>query len=214
MKLIELIEAKSNSASNLKIPAYDELSKYKGDDNVFIHFSDISMVSLYPDAKYRTPVGIYGYPLNTTWSYYKVDQIKSFKNYPQGHRKFIHIFRVNKLNKLLNANNYTKAKEDITKLIEIYPSIDVRSEWGWLSNKHYNQFQLFWEITKFIAKQLDKKNYEQKWSSVIKKLGYNGVIETKPSGLIFGNEPIQMFVFSRADIELIDFIKNADYKGK
>jgi len=187
MNLIELVES---STTNLKSSAYDELLKYKGDDNAFIHFSDISMVSLYPDAKYRTPVGLYGYPLTATWSYYKVDQSKSFKTYPQGHRKFIHIFKVNKLNKLINANNYHKSKEDIEKLIKIYPDIDIRGEWGWLSQKHYNQFQLFWEITKFIAKQLDKKNYEQKWSSVIKKLGYNGVIETKPSGLIFGSEPI------------------------
>lgn len=62
-----LIEKRRNPEQNPKISAYEALSKYKDDENIYISFTNVDKVGINPKSKFNTPLAIYTYPLKEMW---------------------------------------------------------------------------------------------------------------------------------------------------
>jgi hypothetical protein len=109
---------------------------------------------------------------------------------------------------LTHVDSYNNFKTDLSKLDKLYPTLDVINEATWLSRHNYSDFQMLWEITKYIAKKLKKDTYEKEWAEVFKALDYKGFVDRSGKGLIHGNEPYQAFIFNITDATTVKVVDN------
>lgn len=65
--LKNLMEKRRNPLKNPTSSAYDKLSKYQQDKNIYISFTNIDKIGINPHNKFNTPTGIYTYPLNAVF---------------------------------------------------------------------------------------------------------------------------------------------------
>jgi hypothetical protein len=79
------------------------LDKYRGRTDVFGSFTKIPKLGINPSTRYRTPVGVYAYPVD-----YILDKVKGdIFNVPfpsEGRVPYVHIFSVSGLDRTLNFN--------------------------------------------------------------------------------------------------------------
>lgn len=68
----DVLEARRNPDQNPKIGPYTRLKEYADDPSIFISFTAIDKIGINPTSEYRTPLGIYTYPLKVAWEYYRV----------------------------------------------------------------------------------------------------------------------------------------------
>lgn len=101
MKLIKenglyVVEARAHADMNPKISAYEALRKYKDDPDIYISFTELEKVGIFPMSGFNTPNGLYTYPLKEIWKIYHVDQVKSVgKAVPfAGNRLHIQVLRL------------------------------------------------------------------------------------------------------------------------
>jgi hypothetical protein len=211
-----IIEKRKNPENNPKISAYDYLLEYKDDDSIYISFTTIPKLGINPKSKWRTPLGIYAYPLKASWYYYKLFSDIRLQKLPfASNEPYIHIFSHKGNGKLLtDLESYTTDElyKDISKLIDLYPdkipnikriALAVLSQSG-----GSKPFYLLWRITNELT------NDPLKWNSVFRKLGYDGFSDTTGTRIIHNNEPVQSVFFSINAIDVIDTIKNINYKKK
>ncbi len=72
MKIINIIEARSNPTLNTKISTIDQLKQYKDDPTIYVSFTNVDKIGVNPNSKFHTPIGIYTYPLQLAWQNYNV----------------------------------------------------------------------------------------------------------------------------------------------
>ena len=118
-----IIEARKNPSQNPKISAYEALLKYKDDPNIYISFTELPKIGIYPLSEYNTPIGIYTYPLKKIWP--DIEKVKDTRKIPYGKdRDYIFVLR-SKNKKIFIEDmykDYTDAmlKRDLVKLRKIY----------------------------------------------------------------------------------------------
>ena len=135
MKLIKkdglyvISEARKNPDMNPKISAYDALRKYKDDSDIYITFTEINKVGIFPMSGFNTPNGIYTYPLQQIWKEYRIDQKRSISQAVPfaGDRPHIQVLRlknkkgfVDDMYKDYTSSDYDK---DIEKIRELFSTI-------------------------------------------------------------------------------------------
>jgi hypothetical protein len=190
---------------------YEKLREYVG-KNVFIHFSNVDKLGIYPGSKFNTPVGIYGYPLTADIIY----ELERAEIPFAQERLYIHVFAPQNPAKILDTANYTDGnlQVDIEKLKKMYPNISYTSmdDWGKEAKVRTPAGEI-WNITRSLS-FLKKKQYGSgktsdplSWTTILLNLGYEGVVD-RGIGLIHPNEPKQGVFFGADKIKHITTISN------
>ena len=159
-----------------------------------------------------------------------------------GDMPYLNIFTIKPDAKILNISEYSKTNlfEDIEKLEEME---NLESLDRIIKNQDMNPFLRLWNITKELSKRIIKKRspeyvpfqgpdseniseYQAKyksmipqrsvivWNSLLRKLGYDMVIDDKGFGYIHENETLQGVVLNTKVIDKVNRYENKFYKSE
>jgi hypothetical protein len=207
MKIIDLLEYRRNNTP--KYAAIDIIRKYKDLDNVYISFTTIDKLGINPQTPYNTPIGIYSYPLKTSWEYYGMDRYGVTALPFAADGTYIWIFEAN----VPDIGKMKKTEFDIAmkkiKALGMKPSdindaiLAANSIWGW--DACYGA--KLWNVTSMFANGNNKK-----WTKTFLDLGYNGFVDGKVTDIIHENEPVQAVFFTIKAIKILEKIHNISPK--
>lgn len=195
----------------------ETLNKYLGKKNYFITFVSVeNKVGVNPQSKYKTPLGIYCYPLEYSADNYS-KRFNGLLDFPfPTILKNAQIFKINVPDEnILSTVNYPehKFKQDIEKLKKQFSQIDIDFK---VSNvlKQYSPNRAFFVLytaIRDIVDNSDKANKALYFSLILRDIfGYHAVIDDG-SGIIHEAESCQAFIITRSIIEQVDSI--VDYDG-
>lgn len=213
MKICDLFEARRNPdhPAQKKASVVDQLMKYNGDDSIFISFTSLKKIGINPSSAWSTPNGIYCYPLYS----YIVDIKKNglAATIPFAFEQpYINVLKQTK--PLLDVMKYSSQdyKNDVIKLVKLFNlnkksekylnSIPIDSVYSY-SYKHLNLALIY--IIRILGK--DENFYGQAKSIILRKLGYNGLID-RGAGIIHRAEPTQAVFFTTDSFKLLERIDN------
>jgi hypothetical protein len=122
MRYYEIHEARRNPEQNRKISAYEAISKYKDDDDVYISFvADVGTMSksaegfkigINPKSNFNTPNGIYSYPVRAAWRSYADHRERTLDVPFAGEQPFIQIFRPKNPSRVMELKQYSSLHYD------------------------------------------------------------------------------------------------------
>jgi uncharacterized protein YjbI with pentapeptide repeats len=213
-------ELGSNLPSNIS-NWKNRLKQYINKPNVFVSFSDYPKFGIFYQNKWKTPTGLYAYPLD-------LDKISEFAT----DRPYMIVFKVKPESNILripfyNAEDYER---DIQKLIDYEPSLvkdrldyERKTKFSYTtgSKEYYGHI---WNVTRLLSIKNDKttpinvlaKNGESPnpgvllWAKILKNiLGYDGVIDDC-TGTIHENEQCQAVFFNMNALELLEIIEKKE----
>jgi hypothetical protein len=207
-----ILEKRKNPENNPKISSHAQLEKYKDDDNIFVSFTQIPKLGINPKSIYKTPIGIYAYPLKASWDYYGLDE--SLSQLPfASEQPYIQVFSYNGTGKFLTdlkKYNEKDLSNDTNILLELFRDKSSREFIERSKKKIYDYpFEIFWNLTKELA-----SFNAVKWNKLFRKVGYAGFSDSTASRIIHPSEPIQSVFFSKSAINYITEIDNKSYEIK
>ena len=219
MRYYEIVEARRNPEQNPKVSTLEELEKYAGRDDVFVSFtSDVGKMShganirsskigknisgsklgINPKSGYKTPIGIYTYP---------VDHVLSKKGKVEFAAEAPFLYVVQATKPLLDLNNYSETDfaRDSEKLIDM--GFKDTQEDGIHGSNFDTPASKLWNWTRLAAHENTTK-----WPKILRALGYSGAVD-RGSKVIHPNEPTQAVFFSINAIKVLEVIPNR-FEGK
>lgn len=215
MRIIDIVsEARRNpdhsSQKATRINTLDKLKEYTdGNKEYFVTFSDLPRTGINPQSEFKTPIGIYCYPLSEFRDLVH-EATETVDIFPYAaDRPFMYILE--EKNKPLqeieeyNEDDWGKDKEKLSKLIDKPTEYieamleDEIEEW-----KDGSPITKLWRFTRFLSKG-DKQHI--KWNKILRELGYSGFIDRDKS-IIHDNEPIQAFFLSSKHFDVVEKIDN------
>lgn len=99
-----ITEKRRNPEKNIRVEAMEVLLKYKNDPDVMIQFTNLNKMGVNPGQDWRTPFGIYAYPLKHSFQHYGT----GIGNFPFAEdRKYILVMKVAS-DKVIKASEYTE----------------------------------------------------------------------------------------------------------
>ena len=230
MKINDLLEARRNpnhpAQKETRKSKIDLINKYRGKDGYFVSFQQLPKLGYNPSMIHGgTPAGIYAYPLLHFDDVVDTDTISDV--FPYGSdRPYTYIFKAR--GNVLYLDSYSKSqlKVDIQKLLDLklLPDESVNLAIDRIKNiGHQNISKIgiyyggdkfntgvpcvtFWVATYLAAQngfQKDSKVFPFKWANVIKKLGYDVIVDDY-GGVIYGEEPFQAVFLTPSSIEMVD----------
>lgn len=116
-------EARRNPEMNPRIGAIEQLAPFSHQENMFISFTKNlgtdkipnSKLGMYPSSDFKTPWGIYAYPLSIVWDYYSLGAPGSLSNLPYAaDRPYIQLFKVKDQywDNVINLSHHRYSEED------------------------------------------------------------------------------------------------------
>jgi hypothetical protein len=185
-------------------------------DDYAVTMTHIPKVGVNPQSHYDTPLGIYFYPAKY---YYQIIAIDQSRLPFQHDAKYINILKINS-SKRLNINTISgiDVAKNIGKLRDFYPEHDSFIETDWKTadldaNLPDIEGGKFWYVLYRLSKRIARtKSSKGKssviWNSILRKLGYDVVIDTG-AGIIHENEETQGF-FVKADSSVVTMVKRIE----
>lgn len=218
MKIIDILpiyEKRSNPDKNPKISAVTALEKYKNDENIYISFTKLNKIGIYPLSEDGdTPLGIYAFPLKKCWKEYYVESNGNFSEFPnivQG-KQYIQVIEVKNSNKkdlkFFDVEDYTDEDfdSDFVLLQNIFRFHDI----GMILEKSKytgcSAFEKLYRLTDELS-----KNYKD-WNYTFRRLGYAGFVDNG-NGWIHEMEPYQAVFFGKDAFNHIDSIENKLFRS-
>ncbi len=234
MNFIEyLIEKRKNPLLNPKINKQQLIEKYKNDEDVYISYRSIDKIGINPNSKWKTPNGIYTYPLKQAYELY----FSKGKDVPfASEQPYLYFIKVKPEYKdnLLYVDSYSKNdyNKDLTKLkdkfnlskeeIKRYQGIHPGNDYETMDYDD-DGFPIYLEkemsnlspinklmnITRWLSqpgdKHIEKVGNPNKWTLIfLKVLNYYGIVDKKGMGIIHKNEPMQAVFFTTKAFTVID----------
>lgn len=213
-----LFEARKNPEKNPKTGVMEILSKYKNDDKVFIHFSDIPKLGINPMSDFNTPLGIYSYPLKKAWTKYSLYNTNELvHNLPYAsNRKHVVVFRSTGNVIDLGEYNSRDYDRDMDKIRKLYGGKNSRNRKKFQANDAIESIidtgtaharidgpgGSFWNVTRLLA-----KGSIVRWNKIMRDLGYDGFIDFG-QGIIHPSEPMQAVFMSMKSLKVLEIINN------
>jgi Na+-transporting NADH:ubiquinone oxidoreductase subunit NqrF len=174
------------SLASDEVDILEDLEKYINKD-YYIHLSNYDNVfGLYIKSHYKTPIGIYTYPLD----HQIYNELKTFNLPYAAESKYVYLLK-NK-GKVLKLGNYTESnmKEDINKLIS--KGLKKERIFDILENKDEARINTTGGIFFYLTYKLANNNIYI-WNKIFDTLDYSCVEDNKGEGIIHENEPTQAF---------------------
>jgi uncharacterized protein YjbI with pentapeptide repeats len=190
----------------------EKLNEYEERGNLFLHFSTVPRLAIYPNNEYETPTGFYTYPL-------KYEKIKDPNDptatvFAMG-RPYGVILSLKPGANILRISRYGESdlQRDIAKLREKFSISDEEIE-GWKSDaKVKSPAGMIWNITRKLSERIGG-NSVHRWTSILwKTLGYDGVDDDLGKKVIHESEPYQAVFFNTKAVELEEIIQFHDGSG-
>ncbi|MDX8383313.1 MAG: hypothetical protein R8M45_04470 [Ghiorsea sp.] len=220
MKLLSfkqfISEARSHSASNPKISAYDALEGYKDDPDIYISFTDVDKIGINPNSTYNTPIGIYTYPLKEIWKGFNHKSRRVDVPFAQ-YSEHIWIIKprggkfVKDLYKDYNSKSYDTDMDKIRKIYSSVKNIEAIIDEGTKTAKVRNPVSSFWNVTKMLGSEINSSKPYVGWNTVMRKLGYSGFADKSGKSIIHESEPIQAVFLSVKSFTVVKEILNKWY---
>jgi hypothetical protein len=206
-----LDEKRSHPDKNPKISLYDKLKPYSKNPNIFISLTEIDKIGINPQTQWKTPMGIYVYPLKEIWKQLKPDD--KFLNLPFAEKApYIWIVK-NKCKNAITDISKTYSESQLKKDIKIlekkskWSAQDIENALGYISPKISNPGVLLWEmLNNLTLGEGSKKALE--WNKAFRLLGYCAVFDKSGSSTIHPNEPMQGVFFQKNAFTVIDKLYN------
>ena len=167
-------------------------------ENLAVTFTRIDKVGLNPKNKWKTPLGIYLYPIDYV--------IEKKMNVPfAGDQPYLNVCEFTRPQKILHMTSDVSSQKGM-ELLNVFPKeqVDQASE----SVGNYDlrsNYSKLWLVTKAIAN--DKPT---QWNINLRKCGIDGFMD-HGTGTIHINEPTQCVVFAADNLKLIHSIDNPRY---
>lgn len=182
------------------------LAPYKLEPDIFISFTSHPKVGINPTSHHATPTGVYAYPLKEMW-----DAVVD-NNIPYaGNRPYVQVIRSTAQNPL-DVFRFTKEdQERVFRTLEaIYPSLGIERMAGGTfedivsdarrSARQPSPISWVWNTLRMLAdymadlSPLNPKGADRRgvaFNLLLRKLGYDAVIDRTALGVIHPNEPTQ-----------------------
>ena len=173
-------------------------------DDLFVHFSDVPRMVIYPNNEYNTPTGFYAYRL-------KRHKISDFAT----DRRYAVVFRVKPGAKILTQNTYTQSDydRDVARTMQSYtgqvsPSVIVaRAE---KSARADSLMGHVWNLTRersHGSDRTDNSKQVHRWTVLLHKtLGYDGAVD-ECDGIIHPDEECQAVFFNTRALEIVEIVE-------
>lgn len=203
-----------------RLSDYEELEKYKNKSDIFISFRSIDKIGINPLSKFRTPNGIYTYPLKEMFKKWFNNEAKIIKVPFAGQHPYIYVIQKNKKSRGIDdLSKYSDSdyKNDLDKLIKIYGEDKIKELSQNISGTIESGGQMYesfayklWSLTRLLSGE----NNPVKWNRIfVKDLGYNYAIDRKGEGIIHTAERVQAVFFNITSFKVIDkVVKNSRRK--
>ena len=227
------VEARKNPALNPKENVYQVLTdKIKtitdtvgGTTNLFVSFTSVDKLGIYPASPYNTPLGIYCYPAEYTMKVIG-DKNETHKLPYQGDNEYANIFKATGniievsnlprdeefkyyakiLSLWLNHYNGSRDPYEVIKSRFMCPPL-TRSTFNSImydeavnQARHNSPGGRLWYITMvfsdLFAKVWNSNNDAAAWAHLFRKLGVSGAVDLG-RGIIHPNEPTQAVFFTK-----------------
>lgn len=168
----QFLEARKNPELNPKISAYEALLPYKDDDSIYISMvDDLSKedvksknslkIGINPNSEWRTPIGIYTYPLKDIWKEYNLDRYKRVsKILPfASENPYIYILKSNDVTSMEKFNAADSDKANII-LKRIWNDEGINRYYDWdrfynfacrTAKPIVNPMTCFWNATRIMS---------------------------------------------------------------
>lgn len=208
MKLRDIFEKRANPSLNAK-HSINKKIKERLDrtnttiaeiPNAFITFTSIDKLGINPRSKYKTPNGIYCYPLSYVYS--ETGDDKSMEVLPfAGDQMYATIFSAK--GNIVNLNSMTdEDKDNYLNILQQADSV-IRQLVDRLSTtveqaRVVSPGGIFWYITYQLSIHLGK-NSNNIWNGLFRKMGIDGCVDMG-TGIIHPNEPTQAVFFTKGVI--------------
>jgi len=166
--------------------------------NLAVTFTAIDKVGLNPKNKWKTPLGIYLYPIDYV--------IGKQMDVPfAGAEPHINVCEFTRPEKILHMTSDV-SKQDGMELLNVFPKeqVDQASEGVGYYDFRSNYSKL-WLVTRKLAKEKPTQ-----WNINLRKCGIDGFMD-HGTGTIHINEPTQCVVFSADNLKLLHSIDNPRY---
>lgn len=199
MKCIEIFEKR-----NLVATPKASLLKYKGQPGVFVHFTNLEKIGVNPQSDYKTPIGIYAYPID-----YVLE-----KNYIRhlpfaGDRKFLYVLKAQNPPLDLQKIDDLQFKKFFKELKKLYPQkvkILIANRW-----ENYALVDTPGGLLWSLLYQVSAGN-PATWNKIMRQLGINGVLDNG-DGIIHVNEPTQAMFTSIQDLKILEVVTGNEGGG-
>ena len=217
MKLYELLEARRNPEQNPKESPVEILRRYKDDPDIFISFKGIPKMGMNPEYSFKTPMGVYFYPLQAFWQKFASSFEKGqMPTHFATNYRYLYVVKYNGKGKkeIRDTTKYTHADRmrDFDELRKL--GYDVDNAFSRIPNNQYttNEFGKFWntinELTSHISGVYrngpNKKSFAK--NKILRQLNYAYISEPAGQGVIHPNEAEQGFFTSGAYIKTVQMI--------
>ena len=151
------------------------LNKYRTRDDVYISYSDIPKLGINPQSDFKTPIGIYAYPLKEMWESVENNAVPY-----AGKREYVIVFQSTHL--ILDVDQYTKAmldsdvdiikKKYLGDYIKWYSRFHADHSWGNQVRYEREALDLFFEdgnLTEMFKRPGKDGgwNFQKKWIETI-----------------------------------------------
>ena len=230
---MKLNELRRSSATMPKQSAADQLlAKAKSIPkselaSYFVSFTKLEKLGINPGSTYDTPNGIYAYPLA-----YVIKRIKAGMKELSPHMKengirlssvlpfaggspFINIFKAN--GNVLDLANQEECWHQYDRIARESGLSDGETRFK-LPYTYYQKTgaRAFWGITLYLANGKQKApvsspDIAKRWNTVLRKFGFDGIVDSKGQGVIHSNEPTQA-VFTQLQ-GLVDNVRITNTKS-
>jgi len=224
MKIRDIFEARRNPHLNPKIDALDTFSMYANKPNMFVTFTQLPKVGINPQSNFRTPIGVYSYPLEYVLEKaYQSGTI--FGSAPFASvSKYVHLFQQTSRN-VLDVSTYSRSQfeKDIKKLYNYFDNVigvDVRDFVNSTTSKykelaHETGFSYGKRLWYLIYILIDNFTNESRVTVEATKilfrvLGYDAVYDLDGKGVIHQNEPTQAVHFNIRTIRVLETFSNKE----
>ncbi len=233
-----LCELRSNPDRNPRQNIVDILAQYRDRDDVYVSFTQLNKLGVNPKSAYKTPLGIYAYPVKQLWSRYlepainrkfhsisiNLDQIIPFAG---GQPHAVLFSCPEQPGMISDFDSYTA--EDFARDIKILVDVatpyspSVRSDMEGYVESARNEANVnspigrIWYITYALSQVIEyrtKKSAPAVWNALLRRLGFIGISDTRGLGMIHENEPMQALFLTTKNLKIIGTYYNKYHDPK
>lgn len=205
-------EARRNPHMSERIKGHEEalqfLQKY-GTKNVGVSMTSLEKLGINPGSEYNTPLGIYFYPAD-----YYVETISNGEKLPfVSDAPYIQIFEY-RGSRVWDLNDDAQSIEILNNLRSLFPnlSIDKIVEEGSQRARVKTPSGITWYVLMQIAERQSTETGKKQsviWNQIIRRIGFDVVVDSDGSKIIHPSEPTQGVVVNPTVIRVLTQIKQA-----
>jgi hypothetical protein len=184
-------------AARINKESFEELKQYVSgfaNPTHFFTMTEINKVGINPQSKYSTPIGVYAYPLTSSYYNKLINDSLPFA----GEKPYINVFTLTQ--PVFNLSYYKEY--DLEKDVEaLSPDKSILQE-AFSRARFSSPAGRFWNLTRLLANKDAKA-----WNTILRKLNYTNFYDPGEE-IIHPSEPTQIVILDPRIISIVKTIYN------